>query len=872
MPDLPENYDSDKVEKKWRKKWSEMDIYSYNPDSDKPTYSIDTPPPYVSGDLHVGHAMSYTQAEFIARFKRMQGYNVFYPMGFDDNGLPTERYVERKLDVDKHDLGRSEFVQKCIEVTEEGRENYKRIWNRLGISVDWDLLYTTISQKSQRVSQLSFIDLFEKDRMYREEDPVIWCPECRTGLAQADLEDEDKETKLNHIRFPLKDQDDYLTISTTRPELIQACVAVFVHPEDQRYREYVGEEIEVPLADRTVEIKEDHKVDRDFGSGVVMVCTFGDKTDIEWWKDYDLDLHLVINEDGTLNEKAGKYEGMDSEEARKEILQDLEDKGLLEGQKDYEHSVQIHERCDTPVEYFLADQWFVKMLDIKEDLKERASDVEWFPEFMEGRFDDWTDGLKWDWCISRQRFYGVPFPVWYCENCGRTVLAEKEDLPIDPVEEDPPVDKCPNCGSKEFKPEEDVMDTWFTSSLTPLTNADWDGEEVNEDIFPMDLRPQGYDIIRTWAFYTLLKSHLHMEEKPWEDIMISGMGMAEEGVSFSKSRGIVVEPVKVADKYSADALRWWSSKVKLGEDLVYKEDDLVAGEKLITKLWNAGKFIGQFIDEEPEKPDELSLMDKWLLEKMDGTVKRATELFERYEYDRSKELVKQFFWNDLADNYIEIVKPRLYEESNDSSLYVLYHAYLNVVKMLAPIMPFITEEIYDNLYKDFEPEESIHVADWPEKQDYQYEKEKELGDAAIEVISGLRKYKTQENLPLNAELDEVKVFGSKDLGEAKQVVKEAMHVEKLNQVKEQIDMEEKIANINLDYSKLGPDYGNRVKQIEKAVEQEERRELREGKLILDLGGEKFELSGEYFEVEKEFSLEGEEGTLVTTEEFAVLVR
>jgi len=868
--EFPKQYNSDQVEEKWRERWQDMDIYSYDPESDKPTYAIDTPPPYVSGDLHVGHAMSYTQAEFIARFKRMQGYNVFYPMGFDDNGLPTERYVERELDIDKHEMRRSQFIKKCIDVTEQGRENYREIWNRLGISVDWSLVYTTIGDEAQRISQLSFLDLHRKDRIYQQEDPVIWCPHCRTGLAQADLETEDHDTYLNHIAFQYADEDGHIKISTTRPELIPACVAVFVHPDDERYDGLVGKEVHVPTTDRTVTIETDHKVDKEFGSGAVMVCTFGDKQDIEWWKDHDLDLRIIINDDGTLNSKAGKYEGLTTDKAREAVIDDLDDDGMLLGQEAIEHAVQTHERCDNPVEYFLAEQWFVKMLDIKEDLKQRAEELEWFPPFMKSRFDDWTDGLKWDWCVSRQRFYGVPFPVWYCEDCEEPVFAEEDDLPVDPTEDEPPVDSCPDCGGS-LEPETDVMDTWFTSSLTPLINTRWGSEDEIDDIYPMNLRPQGYDIIRTWAFYTILKSHLHTDSVPWKDIMISGMGMAEEGVSFSKSKGIVVEPKKVADKYSADALRWWSSKVKLGEDLVYKEDDLVAGEKLITKLWNVARFLNNFIDEQPDQPDTFSTLDKWLLQKMDETVEQATEWFDVYEYDRSKELAKQFFWHDLADNYLEITKQRLYEDDDSSALYVLYHTYLNVLKLLAPILPHLTEEIYHRLYKEYESSKSIHVSAWPESKEYGFDKAFKAGEQAVELIAALRKYKSDHNLSLNQELGHVKVFASEDISDVRQDVKEAMHVQELEIVQEQPDVAKEIVGVDFNYAELGPRFGSRVKDIEQAVEQPEELAVEDGQLILDIDGEQIELKESEFELEERYVLEGEEGKLLQTENFVLVV-
>ena len=860
---MRDSYDSS-AEKKWQEKWREWSLYEFDPDSDKPIYSIDTPPPYVSGDLHVGHAMSYGQAEFVARFKRMQGYEVFYPMGFDDNGLPTERYVQRKLDIDKQDLGRTRFIQKCREVTQEGRENYRKVWNRLGVSVDWNLSYTTIDERSREISQRSFIDMYRKDRIYRQEDPVIWCPECQTGLAQADLEDEDEGSELVDIGFPYSDMDDSIRISTTRPELIQACVGVLVHPEDKRYEDLIGEKVEVPLTDRAVEIQEDHRVDREFGSGAVMVCTFGDQQDIEWWKELELNTEIILNKDGTLNEKSD-YEGMMPEEAREQVIDDLEEESYLLDKERIEHSVKVHERCAHSIEFFPAEQWFAKQLDIKEELKQRGGEIDWYPEYMEERFRDWTDGLKWDWCISRQRFYGVPFPVWYCESCGEEILAEDERLPIDPVEEDPKIESCPECGSQGFEGDTDVMDTWFTSSLTPLINARWGRDDERMDIYPMNLRPQGYDIIRTWAYYTILKSDTHTDSSPWDDIMLSGMGLMEEGKDFSKSNNRVIKPEKVAEEYSADALRWWCSKVKLGEDLVYREDDLIAGQRLIDKLWNVGKFLNQFIqnlEERPERPDELSTIDKWLLQKRDETVQEATEGFEELEYDQSKELVREFFWHDLADEFIEIQKEKLYD-GDRASIYTLYRCFLDTLKMLAPIMPHITEEIYQELYREFENEKSIHVSSWPERQNFGFEKTKEQGENLIELISGLRKYKTENGMALNESLDRVEVYTEKQIDT--ETLKKSMQIEEISILEDKPDISQEVEDVSLNYEKAGPEYGDKVQEIEEAI--------RDGSFRIE--SSKLKIAGEIlepklFDVERKKAIE-DGGDLIETENGILII-
>ena len=822
---MKDSYDTS-AETKWQEKWREWGLYSFDPDSDKPIYSIDTPPPYVSGDLHVGHAMSYGQAEFVARFKRMQGFEVFYPMGFDDNGLPTERYVQRELNIDKHELGRTKFIEKCRDVTSKGRENYKKVWNRLGVSVDWSLSYTTIDERSREISQRSFKDMYQKDRIYREEDPVIWCPECQTGLAQADLEDEEEESQLNDIKFPYKDKEGGLRISTTRPELIKACVGIIVHPDDERYQDLIGDEVEVPLTGRSVEIFSDHRVDQEYGSGAVMTCTFGDQTDIEWWKELELDTEIILNRDGTLNEKTGRYEGMTTEEARKQIIKDLDKEDYLLSQESIEHTVKVHERCDHTTEFYPAEQWFAKQLDIKEELKEKGKECAWYPGYMEGRFEDWTDGLKWDWCISRQRFYGVPFPVWYCTGCGEEILAEDENLPIDPIEEEPSIDECPECGETDFEGDKDVMDTWFTSSCTPLINARWEMEDERMDIYPMDLRPQGYDIIRTWIYYTILKSHTHTDTKPWNNVMLSGMGLMEEGKDFSKSNNRVIKPEKVAEEYSADALRWWSSKVKLGEDLVFKKQDLEAGQRLIEKLWNAAKFTNQFIEQKPEKPEELSTIDKWLLQKREKTVKEATERFEELEYDQSKELVREFFWHELADEFIEIQKQKLYD-GDEAAVYTLYTCVLDTLKMLAPIMPHITEEIYQEIYRDFEGEKSIHITSWPEPRDFNFKEEKQKGENLIDLISALRKYKTENGMALNQEIEEIEIYTDKEIN--LKTLKRAMNVQKIAELSSKPDLSEVIKEISLEYSKAGPEFGDKIDEIEEAIENGDWK-IKDGKL------------------------------------------
>jgi valyl-tRNA synthetase len=468
----------------------------------------------------------------------MNGYNVFYPMGYDDNGLPTERLVERRLGITASEVGREAFVEKCLEVSEEEEKNYESLWQRLGLSIDWRYTYRTIDELSQRTSQLSFLDLYRKGLVYHREAPSIWCPECRTAIAQAELDDLERESTFVTLAFHLANGNgETLPIATTRPELLPACVAVFVHPGDERFRALVGQRVAVPLFGQQVPVLEDPGADPEKGTGAVMCCTFGDTADVEWWYTHNLPLEVVIGRDGRLTEDAGDFAGLPVSEARRQITQALEEGDFLLGQQPVVQSVRVHERCDTPVEYIVTQQWFVRLLDFKEELLEAGDQVVWRPAHMKARYRAWVENLHWDWCISRQRYFGVPFPVWYCDVCGEVAVADEEQLPVNPLDQEP--ERPCGCGSASFTPERDVMDTWATSSLTPQIVGRWlVDEELYQQVFPMSLRPQAHEIIRTWAFYTIAKSHFHFGALPWKETAISGWGLAPEGVGkISKSRG-----------------------------------------------------------------------------------------------------------------------------------------------------------------------------------------------------------------------------------------------------------------------------------------------------------------------------------------------
>ena len=764
---LPKRYIPQIVEPKWQKFWEKEKIYRFDPKSKKKVYSVDTPPPYVSAaHLHVGHAMSYTQAEFIVRFYRMSGFNVFYPMGFDDNGLPTERYVEQKYKVDKTKITRQEFVKLCLTETKTIGKIYKDLWYSLGISVDWSLLYSTINPLSQRVSQRSFIDLYKKNKLVQREEPVIWCPRCQTALAQADLEDLEEKSYLNYINFELE-SGKKIPIATTRPELIPACVAAYANPKDFRYKKYFGQKIKIPLFNYTVPFKTDPSVDPEYGTGLLMVCTWGDVEDIKKWKKDKLKTRLILNKKCQLNNLAGPYQGLTINQARKKILEDIKKRGLLSHQKKIGHVVNIHDRCKTKIEFYKTKQWFIKILDIKNQMLKQGEKLNWYPKFMKKKYDEWVRGLKWDWNISRERYYGVPFPVWYCKTCGKVILAKDSDLPVDPREQPPKIKKCPKCKNKEFIGEKDVMDTWMTSSLTPLINARF-GEKVNlvKQIYPMSLRPQAFEIIRTWLFYTLVKSYYHTRTLPWKDVMISGHGVDSQGRKMSKSLGNVVAAEKVIEKYGADSLRFWACGANLGHNLRYQDEEVKEGKRLLTKLWNVSKFCLTHLPQVIRRVlrADLRPIDLWILTKLQKTIQDCTKHFAHYEYSKARNVLFEFFWKNLADNYLELVKYRLYQsdqkilKSKYAAQFTLYQCLLNILKLWAPFLPHITEEIWQIYFRKNEKTKSIHISPWPRPNRGLVNLENErLGDLLVKILSAVRKRKSKANLSMAAEIKEITI-------------------------------------------------------------------------------------------------------------------
>ncbi len=787
-------YDPKEIEPKLQQFWEKEGIYQFKNDKNKKTFSVDTPPPTVSGKMHIGHAFSYSQQDIVVRYQRMIGKNVFFPFGTDDNGLPTEKLVEKKKKILSRKFSREEFVKICNEFISEEKPKFIQSWKDIGMSADFKGSYSTINEHSQITSQASFIDLFKKRKIYQQESPNNWCVSCQTAIAQAEFESIEMKSHFNDIVF--EHNSEKLIISTTRPELLPACVALFYNPTDKRYKHLTNKFAKVPLFDYEVPILADESVDKDKGTGLMMVCTFGDKEDVEKWHKFNLPLKVVIEKYGKMNDLAKDFKGLKIKDARQEIINKLKEKKCLINQKEILHAVNVHDRCKTPIEFMKTKQWYIKVLDKKEELLNLANEINWYPKHMKTRYDHWVQNLNWDWCISRQRHFGIPVPIWTCKKCGIHNIPEIKDLPIDPLVNSPRK-KC-ECGSNDFDGETDVLDTWATSSVTPEISSNWvhEGEyKISYKNNEFSLRPQAHDIIRTWLFYTVVKSYHHHNRAPWKDVVISGHAQDKNGRKMSKSLGNIVEPMEMISKYSADALRFWAAGSKLGDDLPFQEKDLLTGQKTVTKLWNASKFSMLHLEDydSNEKIEITEIFDRWLVSKLQKTIKECTENFEKYEYSKSKSEIEKFFWQILCDNYLEIVKDRLYKpdqrkdgsEKRKSSQKTLFIALLSTIKMMAPIMPFITEEIYQLFFKDNQNTKSIHLSLWPKyDKNLVDEQAEKIGDKGIEIISLVRKYKSENQLSLKEELKELVLISNledfkTDIGMISEDLKAVLNVKEI---------------------------------------------------------------------------------------------
>ncbi len=818
------NYNHLEVEKRIVNNWEDNKIYYGINLDNKKLFSIDTPPPTASGYLHIGHVFSYSHQDIIARFKRMNGFEIFYPMGWDDNGLPTERRVQDYFNVrcdpdeksveniqefvekiDKKSnpvkVSRKNFIELCHIVTTEDEKVFKDLFMKIGLSVDWDQEYATIQDIPREIAQRSFIDLYKKGNVYNVQSPSLWDPEFQTAVAQAEIEDREVPGAYHDIEFETSDGSSFV-ISTTRPELLAACVGIATHPDDKRFKNLIGKTAITPLFEVEVPIFSSELVDKDKGTGILMVCTFGDNVDVQWWKEEKLETRIIVNKFGRLKEvdfnnqnfkskkpkKANDFykmiEGKNLKQAKKIIVEMLSEPlnfnnkaALVSQPREIMHSVRFYERSKTPLEILSTRQWFVKLLDKKKMLLEKSNQIEWHPTFMSKRFENWTENLNMDWCISRQRFFGVPFPIWYKLNenlqpdYDNPLFPDESELPVDPSEDTPKEFNENQRGKPNgFVGEKDVFDTWFTSSMTPQIGGKWGtGEDFFDKILPYDIRPQSHEIIRTWAFYTVVKSALHHNEIPWKNVIISGWVLDPDRKKMSKSKGNVVVPNDLIEQYGADAVRYWSANARLGADTANDEQVFKVGKKLVVKIFNASKFVLNNFHKIDvlDKSNIKNPLDKSLVSIFNNYLEKITESLNKYQFAEALNLTEDFFWNYFTDNYIELVKNRRLNGSSVDSLSASTTLILileNVLKLFAPFVPMITDEIWLTMYPD---KKSIHLQKWPQKIDVDLNNiSSHEFEVAKESIASIRKEKTSNEIGLGKEVEKITITVNKEKIEA----------------------------------------------------------------------------------------------------------
>lgn len=759
---LDKKYNFTEKEKKWQDYWFDNDIYKFEDNSNKKVYSIDTPPPTVNGKIHMGHLSSYMHIETIARHHRMKGENVYFPFGFDDNGLPTERYVEKVIKKRAYELPREKFVELCLDETKKLESEFFDLYKSAGFSCNLKKHYSSIAPNTQKISQKSFLELYKKGYIYQAEAPSLWCTECQTACAQSELEDKEIESTFNYLKFYIAGTKKYVTVATTRPEMLCGVVCVFINPNDKKNAHLLSKKLVVPHFGYEVPVLADELVNMEKGSGVVMCCTFGDNVDKEWQRKHNLPIKECFNSSGKMTELAKEFAGMPILACRKLVLEKLKEEELLIKQENIVHSVSTHDRCGTPIEIEVKKQWFIDVLSHKQELYDAGMKLNWHPVTMRARYLNWVENLSWNWCISRQRFFGIPFPVWYCKKCGKAILADEKDLPVDPLKDKPK--KACECGCEEFIPETDVMDTWATSSLTPQISTDmYTGKGLDDSMVPMNLRPNAHDNIRVWDFYTIVKSLYHFNKLPWHDLMISGYVTSADGSKLAKSKANSANsPQEIIKTYSADVTRYWANNLTLGKDTAFSLIEFDNGRKFVNKLWNASKFVLSFLEDYTPKPVKLEVMDAWLIEKYKNLYTKFLKHLDRYEISLGLNEVERFFW-DFCDNYVELVKRRLYnpdvygERECESAKYTCYNVLLGMLKMFAPFLPHITEEIYQSYYAKLENQPSIHVSGY---HNMGQDVDKEVlakGEEVLDIVSNVRQFKSENKLSLKTEVEDITI-------------------------------------------------------------------------------------------------------------------
>ena len=812
---VPEKPTVDALEATWAARWDDEGIYRFDRSATRESvFSIDTPPPTVSGELHIGHVFSYTQGDVIARYWRMRGKDVFYPMGWDDNGVPTERRVENYYgvrcdpslpfdptfeppekpdDKKKISIAHQNFVELCVKLTEIDEVSFKHLFRSLGVSVDWSLEYTTVGAHARAISQKAFLNMLSRDDVYLRVAPTLWDVDYQMAVSQAELEDREQPGFYHRVAFARNDGRGAIEIETTRPELLASCVALVAHPDDPRFAPLFGTTVRTPLFGVDVPLVAHELADPEKGSGVAMVCTFGDTTDVTWWRELGLPTRTLIGRDGRFlpadfsspefpshepDEAAAQYariEGRNVKQARAATVEALRDAGVLIGEpRDITHPVKFYERGDRPLEIVASRQWFVRTLEHREELLERGNELHWVPDFMRHRYRSWVEGLNTDWNISRQRYFGVPFPIWYPVDSEGEIdydsplTASVQRLPIDPSSDVPEgYNESQRNQPGGFAGDPDIMDTWATSSLSPQIAGAW-GTDLFEKVFPMDLRLQAHEIIRTWLFATVVRSHLEFDSLPFHNALISGWILDPNRKKMSKSKGNVVTPQPLIDHHGADAVRYWAASGRPGTDTAIDEGQMKIGRRLSIKMLNASKFVlGRLDPEESLSARDVTMaLDLDVLALLGELVGEATKSFESYDYARVLERAESFFWS-FCDNYVELVKTRAYGEGDaaatKSARATLGIALSVLQRLFAPILPFVTEEVWSWWHVD-----SVHLSAWPVLEELGAPRERagSTYQPVCDVLEAIRREKSTAKVSQRAAVARLLVSAPQEFAEA----------------------------------------------------------------------------------------------------------
>ncbi len=807
---LPERFDR-KVEEKWQKLWEERKPCQFDEkDAKKPIYSIDSPPPFTSGDLHMGHVLSYCYFDFAARYKRMRGYNVFYPQGWDCQGFPTEVKVEAKYGR----LPPEQFREKCVEWTASSIERMRAQMETMGFSPDWRYEYKTMSPDYHRRVQYSLLKMHEGGLVYCREHPVFWCPNCKSAIAKTDTEEVERETMLSDIEFGLEEKKEAvnetkktksrpkskaavmekakgmeagmqktasgkLLIATTRPELLHACVAVLFNPSDRRYKKLEGKHAITPIGGR-VPILPDKDVDKEFGTGLVMVCTFGDKQDVIWMYRHKLGKIAAMDESGRMRNSGGLYDGLRSEEARGKILEKLKGEGKLHGQKPLSQVVKVHDRCKRQIELIDSKQWFCKIKGLEEKIVEAAKEIKWIPEFGISYLIDWAGYVEWDWVISRQRVFGTPIPFWHCKACNSVIAAEYGELPVTPALSKK---KCPKCGA-DAEPELSTCDCWIDSSITPLVIAGWPDSKEWKRFYPASLRPQGVEIVRTWAFYTIYRCKMLTGIAPFGEILLNGNVLAPDGKKMSKSLGNIIAPDKLIEDYSADAVRQWAAlSGAMAKDRPFSYQDMSFAKAFNNKLWNAAKFVLLARSKVGHAENhELRAADRWILSRLNSLIESCTKEMDGYNYHPVITQIQQFFHHEFCDYYLEYVKWRVYDNPGTKmargALQTLEQVMEKTLLLLAPIAPHITEELYSEMFG--KGHGSIHREEWPKSDPSMVDRAlDEVAFVANQATSLLCKERTSRYLVAKGMLGTVEIRAPAEISDFREEIESAGKVGRL---------------------------------------------------------------------------------------------